>query len=149
MRDELAATAPTSTPADDGSRRLRAFGLAYVRFALAEPGLFRSAFHRSGSDGDHTAYPAYRALAEAIDAMAAFGLVRSERRAAAVVVYWAAVHGLAVLLLDGLIGTVAGDAPDVLVVTAVGTVLEALTTGQEVPGGVPVVATVGPGSPRE
>lgn len=54
---------------------------AYIRFALAEPGLFRTAFHRT----DDSALE-YRPF---------------QRLGAAEVPVWAAVHGLAVLLLDG------------------------------------------------
>ena len=41
---ELARTAPLSDPAAEAARRLRALGYGYLRFALAEPGLFRTAF---------------------------------------------------------------------------------------------------------
>ncbi len=44
MEAELAALPADAEPADAGRARLRAVGMGYLRFALAEPGLFRTAF---------------------------------------------------------------------------------------------------------
>jgi AcrR family transcriptional regulator len=73
----------------------RALCRRYVRFALAEPGLFRTALrHRSP---DISAYPPYRLLGAALGPDA--GLV-----------LWTAVHGLALLMLDGPIPATDPDA---------------------------------------
>ena len=42
MRDELDVTPPRRDPAERARRRLRAIGRAYVSYAMAEPGLFRT-----------------------------------------------------------------------------------------------------------
>jgi AcrR family transcriptional regulator len=110
MRAELARTEPYPDPGDEALRRLRALGIGYLRFALAEPGLFRTAFcradiyagHPAGAqDGDMMASPAYQMLSETIDALVASGLMPPQRRPYAEVFAWSAVHGLAMLLLDG------------------------------------------------
>src|ERR1700739_3955307 len=44
MEAELAAVNPTLPAAEQARTDLRAVGLGYLRFALAEPGLFRTAF---------------------------------------------------------------------------------------------------------
>ncbi|MGW1989791.1 TetR/AcrR family transcriptional regulator [Embleya sp. NPDC001921] len=48
MRAELAKGEPCPDPGDEAMRRLRAAGLGYVRFAFAEPGLFRTIFYGAG-----------------------------------------------------------------------------------------------------
>jgi AcrR family transcriptional regulator len=110
MRTELARTEPCPDPGDEALRRLRALGIGYLRFALAEPGLFRTAFCRAdiyaghpggAQDADMMASPAYQMLSETIDALLSCGLMPPERRPHAEVFAWSVVHGLAMLLLDG------------------------------------------------
>jgi AcrR family transcriptional regulator len=115
MRTELAKTPAERDPRDEAMRRMRALGLGYVRFALAEPGLFRTAFCRPGSltpagqseptpDGlehDLALVPPYQMLVESIDALVTVGLLSAERRPWAETFAWASVHGLSMLLLDG------------------------------------------------
>jgi AcrR family transcriptional regulator len=60
----------------------------YVRFALAEPGLFRTALR--DRPPDLSAYPPYRLLGDALGPDG--GLV-----------LWTAVHGLTLLLLGGIV----------------------------------------------
>ncbi|MEY9843677.1 TetR/AcrR family transcriptional regulator [Streptacidiphilus sp. MAP5-3] len=94
-------------PADAGPlARLRALGKAYVGFAQIEPGLFRTAFCHGLSELDVQPealadYRAFRIVGEALDAVAAAGLMRPERRAGAEFPAWAALHGLALLSIDG------------------------------------------------
>src|SRR5262249_21113232 len=55
MDAELAAAAPLSEePQTAAVQRLRALGIGYIRFALAEPGLFRTAFCRTDSPREKT-----------------------------------------------------------------------------------------------
>ena len=89
-------------------RRLRAIGRAYLEFARAEPGLFVTAFSlphqhaygaRDGGTGpDANPLDQLRAvLDELVDA----GVLDRGRRAAIEYPIWAAVHGLAVLTVQG------------------------------------------------
>ncbi len=84
--------------------RLRAIGGAYVGFALDEPGLFRTAF-ASGLPGGHGPSAAdagpYQILGGVLDEFVAAGVIPAGRRPYSEVVAWSAVHGLAVLALDG------------------------------------------------
>jgi AcrR family transcriptional regulator len=106
MQTELAATAAEPDRRAEAMRRLRALGRGYLRFALTEPGLFRTAFcrpHPSTADPTHDAALAgpYRMLTECIDELVAVGLLAPDRRPWAETFAWSSVHGLAMLLLDG------------------------------------------------
>ncbi len=107
MRAELAKTTPQPEPATDAIRRMRALGVGYVRFALAEPGLFRTAFAPYKplgvlTDLSHLAMvEPYQMLVESIDALVVAGALPAERRPWAEIFAWSAVHGLSILLLDG------------------------------------------------
>jgi AcrR family transcriptional regulator len=89
--------------------RLRAIGTAYLRFARAEPGLFRTAFSVPGdpqtSDDPTMAGKSgrnpYQLLGSVLDEMVAAGLLPTERRPDAGYLAWSAVHGLAMLVLEG------------------------------------------------
>lgn len=90
-------------PTAAAEARLRAGGRGYVRFALAEPGLFRTAFASAAGQPPGPAVPVtpWTLLTGVLDDAAAAGVVAPERRAGAEITAWSAVHGLAVLLLDG------------------------------------------------
>ncbi|UQS25019.1 TetR/AcrR family transcriptional regulator [Amycolatopsis thermalba] len=93
---------PVGDPAERGLSRLAAIGRGYFAFALAEPGLFRTAFA-----GGLPPMPAvaesgpFGKLIEAIDDLAASGYLPPQRRPMAEFAAWASVHGLAMLHLDG------------------------------------------------
>src|SRR5271163_4021297 len=107
--------------AKDPRRRLRAVGTAYIDFALAEPGLFRTAFtsHPATSrdtaddqttgreDPSHTTAigDPFDVLGQVLDEAQAAGLLDPRRRPGAEIAAWSAVHGLAGLLLDGPLPT--------------------------------------------
>jgi AcrR family transcriptional regulator len=106
MRTELAGGGPSSQPGAEALRRLRAIGVGYLRFALSEPGLFRTAFCRADRGFDDqaagmAASPAFQLLSEALDALVDVGLLAQERRAYAEIFAWSCTHGLAMLLIDG------------------------------------------------
>ncbi len=106
--DEFAAI-PEGDPAETARAQLRAVGTAYVRFALDEPGLFRTAFSvptdlagaalptRAGPSGRTP----FELLTGALDAFVASGIMPPERRPQAEFLAWSSVHGLSMLLIDG------------------------------------------------
>ena len=111
MEARLATVPADLDPVARAQARLREVGRAYVEFALAEPGLFRTAFtshpHEApehpevspeahGDDGGP-----YGLLNTVLDELVEVGYLSPERRPAADVVCWAGVHGFAVLHLDG------------------------------------------------
>jgi len=95
----------------DPRRRLRAVGTAYIHFALAQPGLFRSAFTSHPATATQTAEDAkagvepFEVLGQVLDEAQAAGLLDPRRRPGAEIAVWSAVHGLASLLLDGPLPT--------------------------------------------
>jgi len=109
MEAELGGLPRGGDPADGARARLRAVGTGYLRFALAEPGLFRAAF--SASDNLRSAASPHRAgeggltpfqlLGAALDGLVGAGALPPERRPEAEFLAWSAVHGLAMLLIDG------------------------------------------------
>lgn len=113
LADAMAA-GMAAVPARPGGRvraatRLTATGRAYVRFALAEPGLFRTAFAGAPPPGARVDDRAWAVLSGAVDDLARSGALPPDRRPGAEVAAWAAVHGLAVLLLDGALRDVVVD----------------------------------------
>ena len=118
---ELARLSLHGEPASLARARLRAVGTGYLRFALEEPGLFRTAF--SASENLRSAASPARAgeggltpfqlLEAALDGLVEAGVLPRKRRPGAEFLAWSAVHGLAMLLIDGplrgLEGTAAHD----------------------------------------
>jgi AcrR family transcriptional regulator len=90
--------------------RFRATGQSYIDFALAEPGLFRTAFaHKAsrkesrsnGAESPAEEHHPFQILMRCIDDLVATGLLSADRRDGLDEAAWAAVHGLATLFLDG------------------------------------------------
>jgi AcrR family transcriptional regulator len=105
MGEEIRAATPQAGPVS-AEAELDAVGRAYVHFALREPGLFTAAFtvHRDTSVGAATLGGApgpFAMLSAALDHAVHAGLLAPGRRQGAEALAWSAVHGLAVLLLEG------------------------------------------------
>src|SRR4051794_20526397 len=111
--------------------RLGAIGRAYIDFARAEPGWFRTAFssarphHADGpaleptdADAESVTSP-YQLLSERLDELVEVGALSPERRVGAEYAAWSAVHGLSSLLLDGPLR----ELPEPEVERAIGSVL--------------------------
>jgi len=88
-------------PAARARGRLRALGQTYVDFAVAEPGLFRLAFHEELTEGEPADTEPFALLGEALDDLVAAEVITPEERPGAEMMCWSAVHGFAVLVLDG------------------------------------------------
>jgi AcrR family transcriptional regulator len=89
--------------------RFRAVGAGYLEFARAEPNLFRTAFSPSDNlmrsesparAGERGMTP-FQLLAAALDDLVEAGELSRERRAGAEFLAWSAVHGLAMLAIEG------------------------------------------------
>lgn len=109
MRAAIATVPPTDEPRFDALSRFRAVGLAYVEFALSSPGLFRTAYFAgvpvvapTDDDAAEADHP-MRLLAETLDELVAVGTLAPEQRRHADAAAWSGVHGLAVLVLDGML----------------------------------------------
>ncbi|MDO8249731.1 MAG: TetR/AcrR family transcriptional regulator [Rhodoferax sp.] len=117
MEDELATLPRNLSPADFARASVRAVGTGYLRFAQAETGLFRTAFAASdkllqGTPELSTAGPGglnpFELLSAALDKLVQAGVMPPERRPGAEFLAWSAVHGLAMLVIDGPLGSVVG-----------------------------------------
>lgn len=109
MEKELAVLPCDQPPADFARAQVRAIGTAYLGFAQAEPGLFRTAFVIS-DEGRGELGPAkagaggldpFELLGKAIDRLVDAGVLDPARRPNAEYLAWSAVHGLALLIIDG------------------------------------------------
>ena len=145
-RESLAdamVSAVAEVPGRSGRRRafarLQATGRAYVRFALAEPGLFRTGFAgfgpawkgeqvaqagqaaTPGDAGGSAAEPrgdrAYAVLTAALDELVDTGALPAARRPGAEAAAWSAVHGLSLLLLDEVLVPAGTDPEPVIELT--------------------------------
>jgi AcrR family transcriptional regulator len=88
--------------------RLRALGLAYIQFALDEPGWFRCAFCTPNDLAEQTpekqgqsGRTPYELLCEVMDNFVQVGLLPPSQRLGAEFMAWSAVHGLALFFIDG------------------------------------------------
>ena len=97
-------------PAAQARALLRAVGTGYLGFAQAETGLFRTAFVFGQHEVQVPPDPArtaamglnpFELLGAALDAMVATGVLPAERRPQAEYLAWSAVHGMALLIIDG------------------------------------------------
>jgi len=112
--------------ADDPVERIRGMSRAYVAHALESPALFRLLFRyppmpAPGVDAFPPAARAFEAAAAATEAAVTAGRLTVEDPALASMVMWAAVHGVAEVLLMGL--GLDDDATEALVAGVVETVL--------------------------
>jgi AcrR family transcriptional regulator len=103
-------------PAEEFARAsLRAVGTGYLRFAQTETGLFRTTFSvpeqieanpdpaKAGKSGLNP----FQLLGAALDRLVEAGVLPLERRPGAEYLAWSAVHGLALLIIDGPLRNVA------------------------------------------
>jgi AcrR family transcriptional regulator len=105
MRNRLTAPTPTGNRKQHAIRNVFGAGRAYIEFALAEPGLFRTAFGAGGAvlekEPTELTDESFGLLVGLLDELVAAGIVAKQRRPMAEVAAWSGVHGLAMLLLDG------------------------------------------------
>ena len=114
MRQELDAAPRRRGAADRARQRLRAIGRAYVAFALAEPGLFRTIWAaaqypslraRAAVTSDDLAGSEppdpYLILNAVLDEWVSAGAIPPSRRPYSETVAWSAVHGLSMLIING------------------------------------------------
>jgi len=97
------------SPAESARATLRAVGTGYLKFALTERGLFRTAFStpdpveddvdvaKTGKSGLNP----FQLLGSALDLLVEAGVLPWERRPGAEYLAWSAVHGLAILIIEG------------------------------------------------
>ena len=102
--------------------RFRAVGVGYLRFAMDEPGLFRTAFavpvdlsRAASADAAGTGgLTPFQLLSTALDAMVEAGVMSPDHRPGAELLAWSAVHGMAMLALEGPLRDLPREAVDEL-----------------------------------
>jgi AcrR family transcriptional regulator len=109
MEDQLAQLGPPREDLAYAKASVRAVGTGYLRFARRETGMFRTAFavlfdveptpdpEKAGESGLNP----FQLLGAALDRLARCGGISAKRRSGAEHVAWSAVHGLAMLSIDG------------------------------------------------
>ncbi|MFJ9368415.1 TetR/AcrR family transcriptional regulator [Nocardia sp. NPDC101769] len=127
MKNVPAQDDPTAT----AIARLATAGRAYIEYAERERGLFRTAF--CGSDADvHKEVledPIFQLIGVGIDALVAAGFMDPRQRPGAEFTAWAAVHGLASLIVDGPLADAEPADREAAIDHAVATVLRGFATG--------------------
>lgn len=109
MEKRMAELPARRDPKRHAWEALEATGQAYIEFALAEPGWFRTAFGvpqelrpiAPGEGCGDSGLDPYQLLGRCLDELVVTGALPPERRRGAEIGPWAAVHGLATLLVDG------------------------------------------------
>jgi AcrR family transcriptional regulator len=105
MAKALDALPPIADPLHRALRTMAVTGRAYIDFALAEPGQFRTCFSQGGSilekDRSEITNLPFGLLVDVLDQLVELGYLPPERRPMAEIAAWSMVHGLAMLLLDG------------------------------------------------
>jgi AcrR family transcriptional regulator len=108
IEDEMNKHRAGRDPQAFARRSLRAVGMGYLGFAMTEPGMFRTAF--SVPPAVHEQNPAntasmglnpFQLLSLALNRMQESGLLSKKVRQDAEYLAWSAVHGLALLVLEG------------------------------------------------
>jgi AcrR family transcriptional regulator len=124
--DVIAATieaVPGGMPPGERARaRFRAVGVGYLRFAMDEPGLFRTAFavpvdlRRAASPDAAGACgrTPFQLLSDTLDGLEQVGVLPAAERPGAEFLAWSAVHGLAMLALGGPLRDLPPEAIDAL-----------------------------------
>lgn len=117
METELARI-PSGLSAEARARAsVRAIGTGYLAFARGEPGLFRTAFaapDRVEDDADpakagRSGLNPFQLLGKALDELVTAQSLPAQRRPGAEYLAWSAVHGLAMLMLDGPLRAISPD----------------------------------------
>ena len=117
IEEEMGKMGASRDPKLYARRSLRAVGMAYIGFAMREPGLFRTAFSVPPSVHEHD--PAktaslglnpFQLLSLALDRMLESGLMTRKERKDAEYLAWSTVHGLSLLALEGPLHDMPRDA---------------------------------------
>jgi len=110
METQLAAISHDQPPAGYARAWVRAIGVGYLRFAQDEPGLFRTAFVISSDEGRGVVGPSsagesgmdpFQLIGSGLDRLVEAGALDPAQRPNAEYLAWSAVHGLALLIIDG------------------------------------------------
>ncbi len=116
IEEEMGKTGLGRDPQVFARKSLRAVGMGYLRFAIKEPGMFRTAFSVPPAvDVPNSANAAsmglnpFELLSLALNRMQQSGLLSKKDRKDAEYLAWSTVHGLARLALEGPLHTLPNE----------------------------------------
>lgn len=124
----------TKDPVAAAVDRLRSIGRGYIHFAVTEPGLFRTAFFAGKGESDAhqpTGSGPFEMLCAALDGLVDVGDLAAEDRPLAEFAAWSAVHGLALLLIDGPLRSLPRREREAIIDRALDVVHRGLSTGHQ------------------
>ncbi|MFC5728260.1 MULTISPECIES: TetR/AcrR family transcriptional regulator [Nocardioides] len=136
MAGHLSQVPSEGDPVDLAVARLLSTGRGYIQFAVEEPGIFRTCFtgyldRPEGSDPDLPGRAPYALLGEMLDQLVEVGYLAPEDRPGAEAGPWAAVHGLAMLLIDGPLRGITRAEQEAAVDRTLAMTVRGLATGPE------------------
>ena len=142
MADYLAQVPTVGDPVTLALARVLSTGRGYIRFALSEPGVFRTCFTGVLGEHDEEAPSAitlgekapYALLGEMLDGLVEVGYLDPADRPGAEAGPWAAVHGLALLLIDGPLRRSSEAEREAAIDTTLALVARGLATGPRAGG---------------
>ncbi|GAA4807146.1 TetR/AcrR family transcriptional regulator [Nocardioides caeni] len=136
MAGYLGAVPEDGDPVDRALARLESTGRGYLGFALAEPGIFSVCFggrlNQAEPDGMPEEDPGpYALLGTILDELVEVGWLDAEHRPGAEAGPWSAVHGLALLLIDGPLKGISEADRDRAIDQTLALTVRGLATGPE------------------
>lgn len=137
VTDYLAQIPESADPVERAVARFRASGRGYVRFALEQPGLFRTAFCRTPTSERKERVlgevAPYALLTQMLDELQAVGYLDPDLREHAEAAAWSTVHGLALLLIDGALRDLTDDEREAVIERTLSMVTRGLAGGPNAP----------------
>jgi AcrR family transcriptional regulator len=128
LRQRFEATAPAAKPATSAKQAIQRFeriGQAYVKFGLDEPALLGLIFGKSASSYRQTATtngertPTFAYLANALEDLHAFGVIKTPPKAQQQWFAWSAIHGATELHVAGINALVSPDKSAKVITTSI------------------------------
>ncbi|GAB0102679.1 TetR/AcrR family transcriptional regulator [Nocardia sp. JMUB6875] len=133
LASAMNGVAEQADPTTTAIARLATAGRAYIEYASRERGLFRTAFCGSDldvhKDEDVLEDPIFQLIGVGLDALVALGFMDPRQRPGAEFTAWAAIHGLATLIVDGPLADVEDAEREAAIRHAIATVLRGFATG--------------------
>jgi AcrR family transcriptional regulator len=132
MLTQVRALPENEDPVRSALSNLSAIARGYIQFATTEPGLFRTAFVPDGGkvvegepfDPDDMSY---RLLVDGLDRLVEVGHLSPEFRPYAEITAWSAVHGFAMLVIEGPLKAWSQDTLDAAMARMFGILVRGLT----------------------
>lgn len=136
IRDYQRRVPAGADPVTAALSRFESTGRGYVRFAFTEPGLYRTAFFKGMKPGEPPSPESgpFALLCRALDDLVEVGYLAAQDRPLAEMAAWSAVHGLAMLVIEGPLGALPRRERDAIFDRTMAVFVRGLATGGRAPG---------------